>query len=265
VAIIESQQTNKKERGFLHVILDSSHMQRENENPILAKNTAGYRTMNGLQLTQVRYKIGTRTLFEGIDAHFSAGSVIGIIGNNGCGKSTLLRIMAGVCRPLAGRVLFNTHDIYRQSQKSTIGFVPANPILYAHLTVQENMHWVAKLRGLPFCTVSIALAECNMQVYKNTLFGRLSDGLKKRLSIVIATLHQPALLIVDEPCTALDPRYRAQQWQLLQTWRASSRLIIFSSHHPQEIMPWVDSVYTLQEGQLLRVNTEEKVCIPSGD
>jgi ABC-type multidrug transport system ATPase subunit len=196
--------------------------------------------------------MGDKSFFKGMNWSFPIGKIIAIAGANGCGKSSLLRIMAGIQQPHAGKVLFNDRELYQnpQSLKSSIGYVSATPMLYPHLTVKENLEWIALARGLRKSECQKMLVQCDLVAYQHMLFAKLSDGLKKRLGIAVGIIHMPALLIVDEPCSALDPLQRQLQWELLAQLRHPDRLIIFSSHHPEEIITWCDEVLILAHGQL---------------
>jgi len=199
----------------------------------------------------VHYKMGAYPLFSSLQATFSLGHIVGIVGANGSGKSTLLRIIAGLCSIQHGSITTSIHSL---------GFVPATPFLYPMLTVKENLMVVAQLKKIGaqnrLQAIEHALALCSLMEYQSILFNKLSDGLKKRACIASQLVHQPQLLILDEPCAKLDPHQRQQLWELLNTLRQPNRLILFSSHHPQEMSALCDEMYLLQAGKLEAAHKE---------
>lgn len=212
-----------------------------------------------MKLINLHYKMGAYPLFQSLNATFTAG-LIAIVGNNGCGKSTLLKILSGLSQPQSGEVLQDDQDVYQSSshKKRSLAYVPATSCLYPHLTVLENFKLVGRLKklstvDLQFHLLTI-LRQCDIVGYEHVLFGQLSDGLKKRVMIGSSLISQPQVLILDEPCSNLDPTQRNQLWDLLQNLKNNGRLIIFSSHHPQEITPFCDEIYLLDQGKLSTIS-----------
>jgi len=208
-----------------------------------------------LNLVDIGYAIGGYPLFQNLTASFAPGCLHGLKGCNGTGKSTLVRILSGLLKPEQGHVLYLKQDIYKNpfAIKSKLGFVPATPMLYPHLTIIENFKLIKKLRQLNTPNVlplPLILDQCELMGYQKVLFGKLSDGLKKRAGIAANLIHQPQVLILDEPCSALDPNQRAQLWHLLKQLIQPQRIILFSSHHTKEMHAIVDKVWVLAQGKL---------------
>ncbi len=217
-----------------------------------------------MQLIDIQYKMGAFPLFQSLNATFHSG-IIGIIGANGSGKSTLLLILSGLCKPDAGQILFEARDIYAypSSWKTKVGYVPATPHLYPFLTIEENIYFAAALRKISKETFQVGLqkvlAQCLLQGYEKVLFGKCSQGIKKRAMLAVALIHQPQILILDEPCAELDPLLRLQIWLLLQQLRSEGKTIIFSSHHPEEISAFCCQRYQLQQGKLKLISKQERL------
>lgn len=207
-----------------------------------------------LQLIDIHYKVGAFSLFQSLNATFQPG-IIGLIGANGCGKTTLLKILSGICHPDNGKVMVFGKDLYHSRKKSSIGFVPAQPFLYPHLTVLENLFFAGLLRKMSRSQLQeqilTALTQCDLLSFQKVLFGKLSAGLKKRAALASMLIHQPTLFILDEPCAELDPEQRQAFWDLIMQLRQPSRLILFSSHHPQEMKPFCDQIVLLKQGKLI--------------
>lgn len=216
-----------------------------------------------MHLIDIDYKMGTHPLFFQLKANFISG-ITAIVGANGCGKSTLLRILAGICRPTNGKIIINEQDLYQNLQlKKDIGYVPATPFLYPHLTLIENLTLCASVKKINKKTfkhvLPSILQQCNLFGYDEVLFGKLSDGLKKRSMIASQLIHQPRIMILDEPCAELDPFQRQHLWELFQQWQSMNRLIIFSSHHLQEVAKICNNMYQLSQGQLCLLPKPESI------
>lgn len=206
-----------------------------------------------LQLININYSIDSNFLFQNLNFRFSMGNIISLIGMNGAGKSTLLKIIAGLCKPHSGQIRFENKDLYTDREmQSRIAYIPSTSFLFPFLTVQENITWVAKLRRCNAQCVAALLHQFELTAYSNCLYAKLSDGLKKRVGIALAFLHQPQLLILDEPCAGLDPYQRQFIWDIIKSYRHPSRLILISSHHPEELTTFCDEIYLLSQGQLLQ-------------
>lgn len=207
--------------------------------------------MKGLQLDHLAFSIRGHTLFTNLCAQFALGRIVALAGANGSGKSSLLRILAGLNAPHQGSVLFNGQPVNPLSQKEKIGYAPNLPCLYHHLTVAENLIWLSRLQkvSMPKASAAALLLQYGLLEIKNTLFGQLSDGQKKRVNLLACLMHQPKLLLLDEPCSLLDPKQRQQLWTFLKSWQQPDRLILFSTHHVSEVDMFCDEIVFLHAGQ----------------
>ncbi len=208
--------------------------------------------MKGLQLDHLGFSIRGNTLFDDLCAQFAPGRIVALAGANGCGKSTLLRLLAGLNTPSQGKVLFNGQHVDHLSQKRQIGYVPNLPCLYNHLSVVENLIWLNRLRkaSSPKAFATTLLLQHGLLEMKNKLFGQLSDGQKKRVTLLACLMHQPKLLLLDEPCSLLDPELREQLWAYLKSWQQPDRVILFSTHHVSEVDTFCDDIVFLHAGLL---------------
>ena len=206
-----------------------------------------------MQLININYAIGSMDLFKNLSFRFQIGNIIGLIGMNGSGKSTLLKVVSGSCEPQQGQVQFENRNLYEDKNlQREIAYVPSMPFLYPFLTVYENLAWVAKLRNVSITNVKSLIQEFELTTYTHFLYSKLSEGFKKRVGLACAFLHQPRLLILDEPCAGLDSMQRQFIWDKLKSYRDPSRLILFSSHHPDELTTFSDEIYLLSQGKLLQ-------------
>lgn len=206
--------------------------------------------MKGLQLKDLTFTIRGHALFSDLNADFALGKKIALAGPNGCGKSTLLSIVAGHNQPHQGNVCFGGHNLYESNLKSKIGYLPNLPCLYSHLTVEENLHWLLTLQQCkaPKAKAFRFMEQHKIMDLKCQLFGKLSDGQKKRIHLLAILMHDPDLLILDEPCSLLDPSQRQEIWRLLEHWCQPNKLLIFSTHHVSEVTTLCDEIIFLHGG-----------------
>ena len=193
-----------------------------------------------------------------VTLHVERGAVLGLLGPNGSGKTTLLRMLAGYLSPSAGRLVVAGYDTVRQPMEARrrVGYVPEALPLYAHMRVREFLAFMARLRGLTPEAVAAAVAEVSARVQLREVLTApirtLSRGYRQRVAIAHALVHDPEVLILDEPTNGLDPRQIIETRHLMRAL-AGSRTIIMSSHILGEVEKTVDRVAILLRGELLCV------------
>lgn len=198
---------------------------------------------------------GTSTVVDNINLHVPKGKIYGLLGRNGAGKTTVMKMMLQLVYPTDGGVrLFgtsyqeNTHTLY-----SKIGSIIETPGFYSNLTGYENLQILAKLRGqLSQKSVKKALEVVGLDKEKKKMFADYSLGMKQRLGIAAAIMHQPELLILDEPINGLDPIGISEMRSLLSEFSHSNGTTIFiSSHVLSEIEQIADIIGVMHEGRLV--------------
>lgn len=189
-----------------------------------------------------------------LDLQLQSGDRLGLLGVNGAGKSTLMQVLAGILAPDSGEVTLNGQrlDQGATSLRRQIGFLPQRVPAYSELTVTENLRWAGQLRGLNGRALSEAieqtLQQVQLQPFANRLAGMLSAGMLQRLGLAQALLHQPALLILDEPTAGLDPLQTEQIRELLQALPADNSMII-ATHLLEDVQQLCDRVILLDQGR----------------
>lgn len=193
-------------------------------------------------------------VLDNINLQVTQGSIYGFLGPNGAGKTTTLKLILGLLKKQQGEVfifekLFEEHRI--DILKNT-GSLIESPSLYAHLTAKENLLLLQKVYQCPKNRISEVLNLVGLSNTGNKKAGRFSLGMKQRLSIAVALLHNPALLILDEPSNGLDPNGMVEMRELLATLnREHGITIIISSHLLSEIEKLVTDVGVINKGRLL--------------
>jgi ABC-2 type transport system ATP-binding protein len=191
-----------------------------------------------------------------LSLRLDAGQVLGLLGVNGAGKSTTLAMVAGALVPDSGRIKLNGKDFIEHPQlaRRGIGWLPERAPLWPELTVSEHLDAHGRLRGLH----GTALAQAHKKIIERLdlgalarrLAGVLSQGQRQRLGLACALLHEPALLVLDEPANALDPVQVAALRGVIREQAAAGTAIILSTHLLAEVTAACDRVAILHEGQL---------------
>jgi ABC-2 type transport system ATP-binding protein len=184
-----------------------------------------------------------RSALRGVSFSARRGELLAVIGPNGAGKTTLLSILAGIRRPDSGSVA---------SAGGEIGWVPQQAALYRRLTVAENLRLFAKLEKLddPDAAVERMLEQTGLRERRDDQVGTLSGGNQQRVNIAIGLLRAPAVLLLDEPSSGLDPRQRERLWEfVLELARGGGTTVVFSTHYIQEAERYGDRLLVIADGE----------------
>ncbi len=202
-------------------------------------------------------KFNGKYVLKNINIELREKEFYGLLGPNGAGKTTLLRIIVGVFKPTKGTVVINGVDILEDSIKAKkhIGYVPQENILSPHLTGMENLLYYAGLQGLPRSTARKRARELleffGLTEYANVRVSKYSGGMMKKLSIAAGLIHDPPLLILDEPTTGLDPASRRDLWDLLLRLNREGKTIIMATHYTEEADKLCHRVAVMNEGEIV--------------
>ena len=188
------------------------------------------------------------------DISFSLGAgITGLLGPNGAGKTTILHLLAGLLRPSAGRVLIGGHPAWRNPAiYRDLGLVPEREAVHAFLTGRQFVDLAARLQGLPNPTVAAAraIATVELDAAADRPVGTYSKGMRQRAKIAAALVHEPPILLLDEPFNGMDPRQRLHMMDLLRSMAAAGRTILFSSHILEEVERLADGILVIYAGRL---------------
>ncbi|PSW07216.1 ABC transporter ATP-binding protein [Photobacterium lipolyticum] len=185
-------------------------------------------------------KFGDFTAVDGLELVVPEGSIYGFLGPNGCGKSTTLRMLTGLLSPTSGTVEVLGLSIPRQAEKLRlrIGYMTQKFSLYDDLTVKENLQFIGQIFGMPGKQLNSRI-EGQLSTYGLSLLtkqraGSLSGGQKQRLGLAAATMHQPKMLLLDEPTSAVDPENRREFWEQLFDLSDQGTTILVTTHYMDE-------------------------------
>ena len=210
-----------------------------------------------LAVESLTHRFGDRVALDAVGFEVAPGEIFGLLGPNGGGKTTLFRIASTLLRPTGGRALIFGDDVARQpaAARSRMGVVFQKPALDARLTVAENLRHQGHLYGLVGRALdqrsASVLSRVGLADRSGDLVGVLSGGLQRRVEVAKSLLHQPALLLLDEPSTGLDPTARRDIWQDLARLRDERGTTVVLTTHLMEEASGCDRVAILDQGRLV--------------
>lgn len=185
----------------------------------------------------VKY-FGRRLVFNGINATFESGNVYGISGPNGSGKSTIVKIIANLISPTRGKVIHKNGDKIIEAEKlhDYIGFVSPYLFLYDEFTAEENLIHISNVRGIKYNRerADYLFGQFNILERKNDLLRGYSSGMKQRLKFIFALLHEPRLIILDEPTSNLDNAGKDKVYDIISA-EAKNNLILIASNEDSDL------------------------------
>ncbi|MFN2234065.1 MAG: ATP-binding cassette domain-containing protein [Anaerolineales bacterium] len=188
------------------------------------------------------------------------GSITGIIGPSGCGKTTAIRLINGIYGPTSGEVrVFGKKPLaYDAVDKAGIGYIPQHFILYPNLSVEENMRFVGGIYGMSAseCKAKIQplLAFVELEAARKRLARKLSGGMQRRLMLASTLLHDPTILMADEPTAGIDPILRARIWENFRELRDQGKTLLVTTQYVGEAA-YCDQVAVMRNGRLIVIDT----------
>ncbi len=224
-----------------------------------------------LSVKSLRYSYKRTIALKGVEFAVPQRAIHGFVGPNGAGKTTTLKILATLLRPQSGTALVFGHDIATdyKAVRRRIGFMPDHSILYRQMTVFEALDFFAAAYGLEAArresTIDDLLALTDMAARRNDLVKSLSRGMLQRVSLARALVHDPDLLLLDEPASGLDPRARIELMEILKELARMGKTIFISSHILGELADLCDSVTIIDRGWTKYSGPMQDLLVHRGD
>jgi ABC-2 type transport system ATP-binding protein len=206
--------------------------------------------VSALAADAVTKRYGDRVALRDVSFAAEEGETLAIIGPNGAGKTTLLSILGGVQQPTGGTISRDPREI---------GWVPQSAAVYGKLSVQENLRLFARLERVadPDAVVARMLEQTGLRDRAGDELGTLSGGNRQRVNIAVGLLADPAVLLLDEPSSSLDPRQRERLWEFVGGLARGGTTVVFTTHNVQEAERYADRVLVLADGELLFTGTPD--------
>lgn len=199
---------------------------------------------------------GRLQALKDVSFEINKGEIVGFLGQNGAGKTTLMRILTSYLPASSGSVTIDGKDLAKDSLsiRQIIGYLPETPPLYMNMTVQYYLKFAAEIKDVPAKRlnrqVDKVLEECQLESVKNRTIGTLSKGCRQRVGIAQAIIHEPKLLILDEPTNGLDPIQNLQVRKLIKSLE-NQRTVILSTHILSEIEQIAQRVLIIKSGRII--------------
>jgi len=206
-------------------------------------------------LTVVR---GGATVLRDLTFQIGAGRITGLIGPSGSGKTTLMRAIVGAQQVTRGRLDVFSLPAGSKPLRARIGYVTQSPAVYYDLTARQNLRYFAAILGLPKDEADAALRAVDLPANSKQLVGTMSGGQRARVSLAVALLGKPDLLVLDEPTVGLDPVLRKRLWELFAGLAAEGRTLLISSHVMDEAEQCPE-LLMLRDGKLLMHGTKKEL------
>jgi ABC-2 type transport system ATP-binding protein len=218
---------------------------------------------NAIEISGLRVVRGAATVLESLDLAVPVGQVVGLLGPSGSGKTTLLRAIVGSQIVAGGTVTVLGSPAGSASLRSRIGYVTQAPSVYVDLTVTENLRYAAAILGVDAAGIQRALTDVDLVAHAGQTIGTLSGGERSRVSLAIALLGSPDLLVLDEPTVGLDPVLRRDLWQLFHRLSRSGVSLLVSSHVMDEAAR-CDRLILMRGGSVLADGTLDELLTSTG-
>ena len=212
---------------------------------------------------------GTKPAVKNISFSVGPGEVVGFLGPNGAGKSTTMKIMTGYLPPTEGSVTVCDQEVSQQkSVRKTIGYLPEHNPLYLDMYVHEFLHFIGKVYGIHGAElkrkVADAVERCGLTIEQNKKIEMLSKGYRQRVGLAQALLHDPQVLILDEPTTGLDPNQIVEIRQLIRSI-STNKTVLFSTHIMQEVQALCHRAVIINNGEVVADDTIDNLLARSAD
>lgn len=213
---------------------------------------------------------GVVRAIDGLDIECKAGRVFGLLGPNGAGKTTTLRVLATILKPTSGTATINGCDLVREPEKvrSQIGFLSGDTRLYERLTPREMLYYFGRLSGMSEKAIESRTAEVfsmlEMEDYARVRCGNLSGGMKQRVSIARTIIHDPPVMILDEPTAGLDIMARRIVVRFIENCRLAGKCTVFSTHVMSEAEKLCDDIAIIDKGKIRGSGTPEGLLKQTG-
>ncbi len=215
-----------------------------------------------IEILKLQRKFGDFVAIDGLNLSIGRGESLAILGPNGAGKTTLIKIISTLLRPTSGTVRINGHDIIEEAEKvkTQIGVVSHNSFLYGELTARENLEFYSRLYRISSNKkIDDLLDAVKLRFRADDLVGTFSRGMLQRLSIARSLLHDPEVLLLDEPTTGLDVKSKHTFFKMIKEQNKAGKTIVLTTHHLEEAEELCQNVAIMDRGRVIKSGTLEKI------
>lgn len=212
-----------------------------------------------INIIDISKKFNTTDALSGVSFDVHEGEILGLLGENGAGKSTLLRIISTMLHPTSGTAVVNGYDIIKNPKevRKTVGILFGSEVgLYERLTARENIEYFAQLNGMnkndSDKRINYLIERFSFADYADKQVGTFSKGMKQKVAIARSIVHDPSVMLFDEPESGLDFKAAKIVFDFMETCKSEGKSIIFSSHSMESIKNYSDNMVVLHKGKVVK-------------
>ena len=224
-------------------------------------------TDTAISIEKISFSYGRLKVIDGISMEIPKGMSFGLLGSNGAGKTTFIRLMVGLLKPNSGHIT-RLGKIPSPANAGNIGYMPQLPSLYNELTVRQNIDFFARIYGLKdrqkrFQRVDEVIKLVDLWPKRSVSITQLSGGMRQRVSLACAIVHQPLMLFLDEPTVGLDPELRVHFWEYFENLTKAGTTLVISSHTMDDAAHCQKLVF-MREGRIIAMGSPTELRAATG-
>jgi ABC-2 type transport system ATP-binding protein len=216
-------------------------------------------------INDLRKEFEDVTAIDGLDLQVGEGELFGLLGPNGAGKTTTINILAGLLSPTSGSVEVGGHDVEKdiRSVKELIGVCPQDTAVYDYLTGRENIELFGNLHAMPRQELRTKadelLNDLGLSGDADRRAGKYSGGMRRRINLIMALVHNPKIAFLDEPTVAMDPQSRRAVWEFIKGLKLQNKTVILTTHYMEEAEYLCDRVGIIDHGKLIALGSPQEL------
>ena len=224
---------------------------------------------SAITIKNLTKKFEDKTALEDLSLQVAKGELFGLLGPNGAGKTTTINILCGLVKPTSGTAKICDYDVQNETQKvkELIGVCTQETAIYPYLTGQENIELFGNLNSLNKKALkeksNLLLTKLGLKEDAKRVAAKYSGGMKRRLSLALALIHDPQVVFLDEPTVAMDPQSRHAVWDFIKDQKTKGKTIILTTHYMEEAEELCDRVGIIDHGKLIALGTPEELIAKS--
>jgi ABC-2 type transport system ATP-binding protein len=222
-----------------------------------------------IKADNLKKRYGNTVALDNVSFEVQKGETFGLLGPNGAGKTTTIKLLCGLLKPDSGMVtLDGKTDPCLVEVRLSLGMVPQTLAIYEELSAEENLHFFGRIYGLGGRRLKERVKDCleiaGLAQRSKERVSKYSGGMKRRLNMVCSLLHEPPLLLLDEPTVGVDPQSRNLIFETIEAMRKRGRTIIYTTHYMEEAQRLCDRVAILDQGRILDMDSVENLIVKHG-
>jgi len=222
-----------------------------------------------ITIQDITKKFEDKTALDNLNLQVAKGELFGLLGPNGAGKTTIINILCGLVKPTNGSAKVYGYDVQKETQKvkELIGVCPQETAIYPYLTGAENLELFGNLHGMNRRVFkersNMLLSKLGLKEDAKRLAAKYSGGMKRRLNLALALIHDPQVEFLDEPTVAMDPQSRHAVWDFIKDLKIGGKTIILTTHYMEEAEELCDRAGIIDHGKLIALGTPKELIAES--